>query len=411
MPARSMVAHARTDTSERSLGSRHGCGGDSQSDVSAPRGRAGILDPLQPTPGQIGPHVPGLFDPLDLRGVTLRNRLGVAPMCQYSAEDGVPNDWHLTHLVSRAVGGHSVVITEATAVTPEGRISPGCTGLWDGSQTEAFARIAALVEGAGAVPAIQLAHAGRKASTGLPWVDEGPLAPSDGGWAVVGPSPLAFNDDFPIPVELDEAGIEEIIASFASSAVLAADAGFRMIEIHAAHGYLLHSFLSPVSNRRIDRWGGDFVGRTRLLLEVTRSIRAVWADRLPLAVRISATDWIEGGWDVDESVELARLLRAEGVDLVDCSSGGTARVRIPVEPGYQVPFAACVRREASVATAAVGLLTTAEQAAGIIGREEADLVLLGREALRDPYAARRFAADLGTPEAVEPPWQYRPGWR
>jgi 2,4-dienoyl-CoA reductase-like NADH-dependent reductase (Old Yellow Enzyme family) len=357
-----------------------------------------------------GARVPGLFDPLDLRDVTLRNRLGVAPMCQYSAEDGVPGDWHLTHLVSRAVGGHSVVITEATAVVPEGRISPGCLGLWDERQAEAFAPIAALVAEAGAVPAVQLAHAGRKASTGLPWVDEGPLAPADGGWPVVGPSPLAFNDGFPTPVELDDAGIAAIVTAFADSAVRAAEAGFQMVEIHAAHGYLLHSFLSPVSNLRTDRWGGDLEGRSRFLLEVTRSIRRVWPDRLPLAVRISATDWIEGGWDLDESVELARWLRAEGVDLVDCSSGGTARVRIPVEPGYQVPFAARVRREAEVATAAVGLLTTAEQAAAIIERGEADLVLLGREALRDPYAARRFAAELGTPEAVEPPRQYRRGW-
>jgi 2,4-dienoyl-CoA reductase-like NADH-dependent reductase (Old Yellow Enzyme family) len=352
----------------------------------------------------------GIFDPLPLRGVTLRNRLGVAPMCQYSADDGVPGDWHLTHLVSRAVGGHSVVITEATAVVPEGRISPGCTGLWDDRQTEAFARITALVTEAGAVPAVQLAHAGRKASTGLPWVDEGPLAPEAGGWPVVGPSPIAFDEAFPAPVELDDAGIEGIVRAFADSAVRAAAAGFRMIEIHAAHGYLLHSFLSPISNRRTDRWGGDLAARSRFLLEVTRGIRRVWPDELPLSVRISSTDWIDGGWDVESSVELARWLREEGVDLVDCSSGGTARVRIPVEPGYQVPFAARVRREAQVATAAVGLLTDAEQAAGIIGRGEADLVLLGREALRDPYAARRFAADLGTPEAVEPPRQYRRGW-
>jgi len=351
-----------------------------------------------------------LFEPLPLRGVTLRNRLGVAPMCQYSAEDGVPGDWHLTHLVSRAVGGHGVVITEATAVVPEGRISPGCTGLWDDRQAEAFARIAGLVAEAGAVPAIQLAHAGRKASTGLPWVDEGPLAPEEGGWTVLGPSPIAFSDDFPVPAELDEAGIERIIGAFADAAVRAAGAGFQMIEIHAAHGYLLHSFLSPVSNQRTDRWGGDRAGRSRFLLEVTRSIRRVWPDHLPLAVRISTTDWIDGGWDVDDSVELARWLGEEGVDLVDCSSGGTARVRIPVEPGYQVPFAARVRREAAIATAAVGMLTTPEQAASIVEHGEADLVLLGRESLRDPYAARRFAAELGVPEAVTPPRQYGRGW-
>lgn len=351
-----------------------------------------------------------LFEPFPLRGVTLRNRLGVAPMCQYSAEDGVPDDWHLTHLVSRAVGGHGVVITEATAVVPEGRISPGCTGLWDDRQAEAFARIAGLVARAGAVPAVQLAHAGRKASTGLPWVDAGPVALAGGGWPVVGPSPIAFNDDFPVPVELDDAGIVAIVQAFVDSAVRAVAAGFEMIEIHAAHGYLLHSFLSPVSNVRTDRWGGDLAGRSRFLLEVTTGIRQVMPDHLPLVVRISATDWIDGGWDVDASVELARSLRDAGVDLVDCSSGGTARVPIPVEPGYQVPFAARVRREAEVATAAVGLLTDAEHASGIIARGEADLILLGREALRDPYAARRFAADLGTPEAVEAPPQYSAGW-
>lgn len=354
--------------------------------------------------------MPGLFDPLPLRDVTSRNRLGVAPMCQYSADDGVPGDWHLTHLVSRAVGGHGVVITEATAVLPEGRISPGCTGLWNDRQTEAFARIAALVEEAGAVPAIQLAHAGRKASTGLPWVDEGPLAEADGGWPVVGPSALPFDDRFPVPEELDEAGIAEIIAAFAGSAVRSAEAGFRMIEIHAAHGYLLHSFLSPVSNRRTDRWGGDLEGRSRLLLEVVRAVRGSWPDRLPLAVRISATDWIEGGWDVDASVELVRLLGEEGVDLVDCSSGGTARVRIPVGPGYQVPFAERVRNETGLMTAAVGLITSGPQAEEIVARGQADLVLLGREALRDPYAPRRFAAELGTPEVIEPPRQYRRGW-
>lgn len=351
-----------------------------------------------------------LFEPLSLRGVNLRNRLGVAPMCQYSAVDGVPGDWHLTHLVSRAVGGHGVVITEATAVLPEGRISPGCTGLWDDEQTEAFARIAGLIAAAGAVPAVQLAHAGRKASTGLPWVDEGPLRPDDGGWPVVGPTAIAFSDTFPTPHALDEEGIARIIRSFEESTVRAVAAGFQMVEIHAAHGYLLHSFLSPVSNLRDDRWGGDLAGRSRLLLEVTRAIRSVLPDSLPLAVRISSTDWIDGGWDIESSVELSRLLREEGVDLIDCSSGGTARVRIPVEPGYQVPFAARVRREAQIATAAVGLITTADQAARIVDLGEADIVLLGRESMRDPYAARRFAAELGVPEAVEPPRQYQRGW-
>lgn len=354
--------------------------------------------------------MPHLLDPLTLRGETLRNRLGVAPMCQYSAVDGVPDDWHLVHLVSRAVGGNGVVIAEATGVSPEGRITPGCTGLWDDAQAVAFERIAAGIRGAGAVPAIQLAHAGRKASTGLPWIDAGPVAPEAGGWTVVGPSPIAFSDGFPVPEELDEVGLEKVVTDFAAAARRAVGAGFGLLEIHAAHGYLLHSFLSPVSNRRTDRWGGDLAGRSRLLLDVVRAVRADVPDALPLAVRISTTDWIEGGWDVDESVLLARDLRDAGVDLVDCSSGGTARVPIPVGPGYQVPFAQRIRAEAQVATAAVGMITTATQAAAIVSDEEADLVLTGRESLRDPYFPLHVAAELGMPDAVTVPPQYRQAW-
>lgn len=354
--------------------------------------------------------MPHLFEPLALRGVTLRNRLGVAPMCQYSATDGVPGDWHLVHLGSRAVGGSALVIAEATAVLPEGRISPGCLGIWDDRQAEAFAPITAFIAGAGAVPAIQLAHAGRKASTGLPWVDEGPLAPGSGGWPVVGPSALAFDETFPVPEELDEDGIAAIVAAFGAAAARSFAAGFGMVELHAAHGYLLHSFLSPVSNRRTDRWGGDLEGRSRLLIEVVRAVRAVSPDRAPLAVRISTTDWIDGGWDVDESVVLARHLRDEGVDLIDCSSGGTARVRIPVGPGYQVPFAARIRREADVPTAAVGLITEPAEAAAIVAEGRADLVLLGRESLRDPYFPRRAAAELGMSDALDVPRQYVRGW-
>lgn len=354
--------------------------------------------------------MPHLLDPLTLRGETLRNRLGVAPMCQYSAVDGVPDDWHLVHLVSRAVGGNGLVIAEATGVSPEGRITPGCTGLWDDTQAAAFERIAAGIRDAGAVPAIQLAHAGRKASTGLPWIDAGPVAPEAGGWTVVGPSPIAFSDGFPVPEELDEAGLAKVVADFAAAARRAVGAGFGLLEIHAAHGYLLHSFLSPVSNRRTDRWGGDLAGRGRLLLDVVRAVRADVPDALPLAVRISTTDWIEGGWDVDESVLLARDLRDAGVDLVDCSSGGTARVPIPVGPGYQVPFAQRIRAEAQVATAAVGMITTATQAAAIVADEEADLVLTGRESLRDPYFPLHVAAELGMPDAVAAPPQYRQAW-
>lgn len=354
--------------------------------------------------------MPHLLEPLTLRGATLRNRLGVAPMCQYSAVDGVPNDWHLVHLVSRAVGGNGVVIAEATGVSPEGRITPGCTGLWDDAQAAAFERIASGIRDAGAVPAIQLAHAGRKASTGAPWVDGGPVAPEAGGWTVVGPSPIAFGDGFPIPEELDEAGLAKVVADFAAAARRAMGAGFGLLEIHAAHGYLLHSFLSPVSNRRTDRWGGDLAGRSRLLLDVVRAVRSDVPDALPLAVRISTTDWIEGGWDVDESVLLARDLRDAGVDLVDCSSGGTARVPIPVGPGYQVPFAQRIRAEAQVATAAVGMITTATQAAAIVADEEADLVLTGRESLRDPYFPLHVARELGMPDAVAVPPQYRQAW-
>lgn len=351
-----------------------------------------------------------LFESLTLRGITLRNRLGVAPMCQYSAIDGVPDDWHLVHLGSRAVGGSALVIAEATAVLPEGRISPGCLGIWNDGQAEAFERIAAFVASAGAVPAIQLAHAGRKASTGLPWEDQGPLAPGAGGWPVVGPSAIAFDEGFPIPSELDEEGIAAVVSAFGAAAARSYAAGFGMVELHAAHGYLLHSFLSPVSNRRADRWGGDLEGRSRLLLEVVRAVRAVTPDRAPLAVRISATDWIDGGWDVDESVSLARLLRDEGVDLIDCSSGGTARVRIPVGPGYQVPFAARIRREADVPTAAVGLITDPKEAAAIVAEGQADVVLLGRESLREPYFPRRAAVELDMPDALDVPRQYVPAW-
>jgi len=351
-----------------------------------------------------------LFDPLTLRGVTLRNRLGVAPMCEYSAVDGVPDDWHLVHLASRAVGGFGLVIAEATGVVPEGRISPGCPGLWNDAQTEAWARVVRSVAAAGAVPAIQLAHAGRKASTGLPWVDPGPLRPEDGAWPVVGPSPVPFADGYPIPEELDHAGIGRIVDAFAAATTRAVAAGFRMVEVHAAHGYLLHSFLSPVSNRRTDAYGGDAEGRMRLLLEVAAAVRGALPDELPLAVRISATDWIEGGWDLDGSVELARRLRDLGTDLVDCSSGGTARVPIPTGPGYQVPFAARIRREVDVPTAAVGLITEPQQAAAIVADGEADVVLLAREALRDPYFPRTAAVALGRPDAVDVPRQYVQGW-
>jgi 2,4-dienoyl-CoA reductase-like NADH-dependent reductase (Old Yellow Enzyme family) len=355
--------------------------------------------------------VPDLFDPLPLRGVMLRNRLGVAPMCQYSAEDGVPNDWHLVHLVSRAVGGNGLVIAEATGVEPEGRISPGCLGIWNDEQVDAFARITTLVRAHGAVPGLQLAHAGRKASTALPWQGEGALSTEDGGWQVVAPSSLPFDDGFPVPHELTAADIARLVAAFRSGAERALAAGFELIELHGAHGYLMHSFHSPVSNRRTDAYGGDLLGRTRFTREVVDAVREVWPDELPLAVRLSASDWIEGGWSIDESVELSRLLRDGGVDLVDCSSGGAAPgVRIPLEPGYQVPFAERIRREAGVATAAVGLITEPAQAQAIVAEGRADVVLMARESLRDPYFPRRAAAELGVLDRLEAPVQYRRAW-
>ena len=355
--------------------------------------------------------MPDLFDPLTLRGVTLRNRVGVAPMCQYRAVDGLPNDWHLVHLVSRAVGGNGIVITEATAVVPEGRISPGCTGLWNDEQTEAFARIAELIREQGAVAAIQLGHAGRKASTKVPLEGGGPIAIDDGGWTTVAPSPMPFTDGFPRPHELTIEEIADLVAGFRAAAERALAAGVQLIELHGAHGYLMHSFHSPISNRRTDAYGGDFIGRTRFTREVVRATREVWPDELPLALRVSASDWIEGGWTIDDSVELARGVREDGVDLIDCSSGGTAPgVDIPVEPGYQVPFAERIRSEVDVATAAVGLITEPSQARAIIVEEQADLVLMARESLRDPYWVRRAAVELEATDRLDVPTSYGRAW-
>lgn len=355
--------------------------------------------------------MPDLFDPLTLRGVTLRNRVGVAPMCQYRAVDGVPDDWHLVHLTSRAVGGNGLVIAEATAVEPEGRISPGCTGLWNDEQTEAFARIASLIREHGAVPAIQLGHAGRKASTRVPWEGGGPIPLEEGGWTTVAPSPAPFADGFPVPHELTTEEIARLVDSFRAAAERALAAGFQMIELHGAHGYLMHSFHSPISNQRTDAYGGDLAGRTRFTREVARATREVWPDELPLAVRLSASDWIDGGWTIDDSVELSRALREDGVDLIDCSSGGTAPgVDIPVEPGYQVPFAERIRNDVEVATAAVGLITEPDQAQAIVAEGRADLVLMARESLRDPYWVRRAAIELGETERLEVPTSYGRAW-
>ena len=341
--------------------------------------------------------MPGLFDSLPLRGVTLRNRIAVSPMCQYSASDGCANDWHLVHLGSRAVGGAGLVIAEATAVTPSGRISPQDLGLWSDAQVEPLARIVRFLEGEGAVAGIQLAHAGRKASTRRPWDGSGTATTASGGWNdVVGPSAIPFDDTSRTPLALSEPDIASVVGAFAVAARRALAAGFRVVELHAAHGYLLHEFLSPLSNRRTDSYGGSFENRTRIVREVVDAVRRVWPDALPLFVRVSATDWIDGGWDLEQTVALARLLKEHGVDLIDCSSGGNATgVRIPMTPGYQVPLAERVRRDAGIATGAVGLITGAAQADEIIRQGQADLVLLARELLRDPYWPLHAAAELG----------------
>jgi 2,4-dienoyl-CoA reductase-like NADH-dependent reductase (Old Yellow Enzyme family) len=339
-----------------------------------------------------------LFTPLTLRAVTLPNRVALAPMCQYSAgPDGVPTDWHRVHLGSRAVGGAGLVMTEATAVVPEGRISPQDTGLWSGAQVDAWRPITSFVAAQGAVPAVQLAHAGIKGSTYRPWAKQrGGVPDAEGGWTPVGPGTEPFVPGYRVPTALDEAGIAAVVEAFAAAAERALDAGFAAVEIHAAHGYLLHEFLSPLTNHRTDGWGGDRAGRMRLTLEVARAVRAAVGERVPVLCRISATDWTEGGWTIEDSVELARQLAAAGVDLVDTSSGGaSATAKVPVGPGYQVPLAARIRREAGVPTGAVGLIVEPEQAEQIVADGEADLVLLGRELLRDPYWPRRAATKLG----------------
>lgn len=347
-----------------------------------------------------------LLSPLTLRGVTLRNRIGISPMCQYSCVDGVANDWHLVHLGARAIGGAGLVCVEATAVSPEGRISPHDMGLWNDAQAEPLARIAAFLSAHGAVPAIQLAHAGRKASTARPWDGGGFLSPEQGGWRTVAPSALPFRATDAPPLALDSAGLQGVVADFAHAARRAIRAGFRAIEIHGAHGYLLHQFLSPLSNQRRDLWGGSFDDRVRLSLAVTDAVRAELPVDVPLLFRVSATDWVEGGWTDDDTVELARRLHARGVDLVDCSSGGlVASAKIPLGPGYQVPFARRVRAEAGVATAAVGLITEPGQADRIVRDGEADLVLLARASLRDADWPRHAAQALGQPLPT-PPDQY-----
>ncbi len=342
-----------------------------------------------------------LFSPLAIRGVTLRNRVAVSPMCQYSSTDGFATDWHLVHLGSRAVGGAALVFTEATAVTAEGRISPADLGIWDDAHVAGLARCVAFINERGALAGMQLAHAGRKASTAPPWEGGCQIDEANGGWTPVAASAVPFHHTERAPRALDAAGIRGVIDGFVAAAERARRAGFQVVEIHAAHGYLLHEFLSPLSNQRDDGYGGPLGHRMRLTLEVAKAVRAVWPAALPLFVRISATDWAEGGWDIEQSVELARRLRELGVDLIDCSSGGLVPgVSIPVAPGYQVGFAARIRRDAGIGTGAVGLLTNAAQANAVIADGQADVVLLARQMLRDPYWTLHAARELG----VRAPW-------
>ena len=343
-----------------------------------------------------------LFDPLTIKGVTLRNRIGVSPMCQYSSEDGFANDWHLVHLGSRAVGGAALVIAEATAIEPRGRISPHDLGIWKDEHVEPLARAAHFIREHGAIPGIQIAHAGRKAGVARPWQGGKPLSDAEGGWHVIAPSAIPFGDDYRTPHELTSEEICGLVSLFRDAAVRAREAGFEWMEIHGAHGYLIHSFLSPVANRRTDEYGGSFEHRIRFALEVVRAVRSVWPDDKPLTVRLSATDWLEGGWTVEDSVALAQRLKGEGVDLIDCSSGGiAAHVRVPVGASYQVPLSERVRHGAQIATAAVGLITEPMQADEVIRNGRADIVLLARELLRNPHwvldAARALKHEAPVP--------------
>lgn len=351
--------------------------------------------------------MPHLFEPLALRDVKLSNRIAVSPMCQYSSDRGFANDWHFVHLGSRAIGGAGLVFTEATAVLPEGRISPQDLGIWSDDHIEALARIVRFIHEQGAVAGIQLAHAGRKASTYRPWDGHGQVPEAEGGWSVVAPSAVAFADSYCTPSALSESDIHNVIDAFAQAARRACEAGFDVVEIHAAHGYLLHQFLSPLSNRRQDRFGGTLENRTRMLCEVVKAVRRIWPERCPLFIRISATDWVEGGWDLNQSVELARQLKPLGVDLIDCSSGGNVpKAKIPAGPGFQTPFAERIRREAGVPTGTIGFITSPVQADHVIRSGQADLVLLAREMLRDPYWPLRAAHELHCP--VTWPVQYLP---
>jgi len=337
-----------------------------------------------------------LFSPFRLRELTFKNRVFVSPMCQYSSDDGLPTDWHLVHLGSRAVGGAALVMVEATAVSPEGRISPWDSGIWSAGHASAFSRITRFVREQGSVPAIQLAHAGRKASTHRPWLGGKPITPDQGGWQPIAPSALAFDVGHPVPREMTARDFDLLLQQFTDSTKWSLDGGFQVVELHMAHGYLLHEFLSPLSNRRQDEYGGSLENRMRLPLRVAKAVREIWPAPWPVFVRISATDWAEGGWDLDQSVTFSSELKRLDVDLIDCSSGALVpHVRIPVGPGFQAPFAETIRHAAKIATGAVGMITEPRQAEEIIASGKADVVLLARELLRDPYWPLHAAAELG----------------
>lgn len=350
---------------------------------------------------------PHLFRPFALRSVMLRNRVMMSPMCQYSASEGLADDWHFAHLAARAVGGAAIVCVEATHVEPRGRITKHCLGLWNDQQRDRLSRIAAFIEAQGAVPAIQIGHAGRKASVTRPWEGTRPLAGNDGAWEVIGPTDEPYAEGFARPRAMDEALIAAVTEAFRQSARRAREAGFKILELHGGHGYLFHQFLSPLSNRRTDRYGGTLENRSRLLIETIGAVRREWPAALPLFLRLSVKDWVPGGWDIEEAIELCRELRARGeIDLIACTSGGNdPRQRIPIHPGYQAPFAERIRRETGLPTAAIGLISSPEAAEEIIGNERADLVVLGRVLLFDPYWPLHAASALKA-KTVAWPVQY-----
>ena len=344
-----------------------------------------------------------LFSPIKIRSLQLKNRIVVSPMCQYSSEDGLPTDWHFVHLGSRAVGGAALIIMEATAVSPEGRISPDDAGIWSDKHAEAYKKITAFIKSQNSIPAIQLAHAGRKASTYAPWKGRGAVDEKEGGWQTIAPSPIPFSDNYPIPKEMSKQDIQDVLGQFKLATERSIEAGFQIIELHFAHGYLVHEFLSPLSNFRNDEYGGSLENRCRLAIEIARNVRNTIPEEMPLFVRISSTDWVEDGWDISQSVKLAEWLKDTGIDLIDCSSGGNvAKADIPLEPGYQVPFSDEIRKKVEILTAGVGLITSPEQAENIIRTGQADLIVLAREMLRNPYwplyAAEKLKTDIQWPD-------------